>query len=154
MIFQLFDFWGFCVWFSIFSFLGLFGFLFWSLAAAIWSPCLRFVRILVSLLLLFDSRWLPFGSIWFPSGSLWLLWLPFGSLWLPFGSPWLTVGSLWLTCCSVLLPWGPFCLHLALQRLLGAEICREQLLEYILNTLTMFVSNKDSIIFMNSTLPN
>ena len=77
--------------------------------------------------------------------------VPFGSLLAPFGSLLVPLGfalvPFWLTCGSVLFPWGPFCRPSAPWRLPEAETCRKQLVEYILNTSTMFVNNKDSITY-------
>ena len=116
------------------------------------SPCVRFSPLGFDLarlspiglpLVPFGLHLAPFGSLLAPFGSLLV---PFGSLLVPLG---FALVPFRLTCGSVLLPWGPLCRSLDPRRLPGAEVWRKQFVEYILNTSTMIVSNKDSITFMN-----
>ena len=116
---------------------------FCSFWVPLWSLWLPFGFLLVP----FGSLLAPFGSLWLPLAPLGFLLVPFGSLLVPLG---FALVPFWLTCGSVLLPWGPLCRPSAPRLLPEAETCRKQPVEYILNTSTMFVSNKDSILFMNS----
>ena len=88
---MIFSFSTFCdfvfVTFSIFSFLGPFGFQFWTLGAPMWHLRLRFVVHL-------GSPLVPFSSLLAPVGTLLVF---FGSSWFPFGSIWHTFGSLWIS---------------------------------------------------------
>ena len=89
--------------------------------------------------------WVPFWSLLAPFGSLWFPSLaPF---WFPLAFHWFTFGSLVALCCSLRVS---LCRPLAPRRLPGAETYRKQLVEYILNTSTMFVSIKANVIFINS----